>query len=82
MMEVSTMVDQDRDMEIIALISNVHDGYTYINSDKEVIEHACEVTGERSTMELIELEYFKDGRALDDKANFCEHCKQVFIYKK
>ena len=75
------MVEQDRDMEIIALISNVHDGYTYIDSDQDVIAHDCAVTGESSDITLIELEYFKDGKAMDNKANFCEHCKQVFTYK-
>lgn len=75
------MVDQDRDMEIIALISNPQEGFTYIDCDKDVIEHVCEKTNEKTEIELIELEYFKDGKAMDDKANFCDKCNQVFVYK-
>lgn len=75
------MVDQDRDMEIIALLSNEMDGYTYVDCDRDIVDHVCEKTNETTRIELIELEYFKDGRAMEDKANFCEHCMQVFVYK-
>ena len=53
----------------------------HIDCDKDVIEHSCEKTDEQRQIQLIDVEYFKDGKALDDKANFCEHCKQVFIFK-
>ena len=75
------MVEQDRDMEIIALLSNVQDGYTYINCNNDVVDHECEKTGEKAQIELIELEYFKDGQYMEDKANYCEHCNQVFVYR-
>jgi hypothetical protein len=75
------MEENDREMEIIALLSNVIDGYTYINCEKDVIEHVCEKTNERIEINLVEVEYFKDGHFKEDRANFCEHCNQVFIYK-
>ena len=69
------------EIDIIPLLSNTIDGFTYFDSNKEVVEHTCEKTNETVQIELIEIEYFKDGQAKEDKANFCEHCKQVFIYK-
>lgn len=69
------------EIDIIPLLSNDIDGFTYVDCDKDVIEHTCEKTGETERIELIEIEYFRDGKARDDKANFCEHCNQVFVYK-
>jgi hypothetical protein len=75
------MDDQEREMEIIALLSNIDDTYTYIDCDREIIEHSCEKTHEQREIRLIDIEYFKDARLREDKANFCEHCNQVFVYK-
>lgn len=75
------MEDNEREMEIIALLSNVADDYAYINCDKDVIEHICDKTREEKHIKLIEVEYFKDGKLMEDKANFCEACNQVFVYK-
>lgn len=75
------MDEEDREMEIIALLSNVEDSYTYIDCDKDTIEHNCKKTNEQRRINLVEIEYFKDAQIREDKANFCEHCKQVFIYK-
>jgi hypothetical protein len=75
------MDEQDREMEIIALLSNIDENYTYINCDKDIIEHSCEKTNEQRQIHLVEIEYFKDAQIKEDKANFCEHCNQVFIYK-
>jgi len=69
------------EIDIIPLLSNNIDGFTYFDSDKDVVEHTCNKTNETVKIELIDIEYFKDGHAQEDKANFCEHCKQVFIYK-
>jgi hypothetical protein len=69
------------EIDIIPLLSNTIDGFTYVDSDKDVVEHTCEKTGETAQIELIEIEYFKDGQAKEDKANFCEHCKTCFVYK-
>ena len=68
-------------MEIIALLSNVTEDYTYITSTHEIIEHRCEKTGEQRQIPLAEVEFFKDGQLREAKANFCEHCSQVFVYK-
>ena len=75
------MDEQEREMEIIALLSNVEDSYTYIDCDRDTIEHICEKTKEQRKINLVEVEYFKDAQIREDKANFCEHCNQVFIYK-
>ena len=69
------------EIDIIPLLSNTIDGFTYVDSDKDVVEHTCEKTNETVQIELIDIEYFKDGHSKEDKANFCEHCKQVFVYK-
>lgn len=69
------------EIDIIPLLSNDIDGFTYVDCDTDVVEHTCEKTGETVKIELIDIEYFKDGQARDDKASFCEDCKQVFIYK-
>jgi len=69
------------EIDIIPLLSNTIDGFTYVDSDKDVVEHTCEKTNETVQIELIDIEYFKDGQSREDKANFCEHCKQVFVYK-
>jgi hypothetical protein len=73
--------EMPEEIDIIPLLSNAIDGFTYVDSDKDVVEHTCEKTGETTQIELIEIEYFKDGHAQDDKANFCEHCKTCFVYK-
>ncbi len=75
------MDEYEREMEIIALMSNIEESYTYIDCDKDTIEHSCEKTNEQRQINLIEIEYFKDAKIKEDKANFCEHCMQVFIYK-
>ncbi len=80
-MEAGKMDEYERETEIIALLSNVIDGYTYSDCDSEVIEHVCEKSGERMQIRLLEVEYFKDGRYMEDRANFCEHCNRVFIYR-
>lgn len=75
------MSEQERDIEVIALLSNVIDGYTYVDTDKDIVDHLCEKTGEQKQIEMIEVEYFRDGQYKEDKANFCEDCRQVFVYK-
>lgn len=75
------MDEYEREMEVIALLSNPDDNYTYINSETDVIEHACEKTKETRQIKLIEVEYFKEAGLKEDKANFCDKCNQVFIYK-
>ncbi len=75
------MDEYERETEIIALLSNIIDNYTYVECDKDVIDHVCEKTGERRQLHLEEVEYFKDGHYREDKANFCEYCNQVFIYQ-
>jgi len=75
------MDEQEREMEIIALLSNPEESYSYIHTDKDVIEHTCESTGHARQIKLVEVEYFMESGVREDRANFCEHCKQVFIYK-
>lgn len=75
------MEEQDREMEIIALLSNPDEEYVYIDCDKDVIEHVCDKTNERKEVRLVEVEYFKDAQLKSDKANFCEHCNKVFVYR-
>ena len=75
------MDEYEREMEIIALLSNTDENYTYIDCDTDVIDHACEKTNEQRQIKLIEVEYFKDAGLKEDKANFCDKCNQVFIYK-
>ena len=75
------MDEYEREMEIIALLSNTDETFTYINCDKEEIEHLCENSGGPTHIKLIEVEYFRDAGLKVDKANFCDKCKQVFIYK-
>ncbi|HDH05819.1 MAG TPA: hypothetical protein ENH01_08925 [Nitrospirae bacterium] len=75
------MNEYEREMEIIALLSNIDDNYTYVDCDREVIEHSCEKTNEQRQIKLIEVEYFKDAGLRVDKANFCDGCNQVFVYK-
>jgi len=76
-----SMDEYEREMEIIALLSNPDDNYTYIKTDQDVIEHACAKTNETKQIKLIEIEYFKDAGLTEDKANFCDKCNQVFIYR-
>ena len=75
------MDDYDREMEIIALLSNPDENYTYIDSDKEVIVHDCEKTNDKKEIKLVEVEYFMDAGLKTGKANFCDQCKRVFVYK-
>ena len=75
------MDDYDKEMEVIALLSNPDDNYTYIECDKESIDHVCEKTNETMQLELNHIEYFKDSQVREDKANYCEFCNQVFVYK-
>jgi hypothetical protein len=79
--EVWFMDDYDREMEIIALLSNPDENYTYIDCDKEVIEHDCEKSNEKKEIKLVEVEYFMDAGLKTGKANFCDQCNQVFVYK-
>jgi len=75
------MDEYEREMEIIALLSNPDSNYTYIDCDREVIDHSCEKTNEQRQIKLIEVEYFKDARLHEGRANFCHKCNQVFVYK-
>jgi len=75
------MDEYEREMEIIALLTNTDDNFTYINCDKDEIAHSCEREREPKHIKLIEVEYFKDAGLKMDKANFCDKCKQVFVYK-
>ena len=75
------MDEYEREMEIIALLSNPDENYTYIKSKTDVVEHACEKTNETRQINLIEVEYFKDAGLTEDKANFCDKCNQVFIHR-
>lgn len=75
------MDEQERDIEVIALLSNISEDYTYVNCDSDVVKHTCGKTGEQNNIHLIEVEYFRDGHLQEDRANFCEHCNTVFIYK-
>ena len=52
------MDDYDKEMEIIALLSNPDDNYTYIECDTESIDHLCEKTNETRQLELKQGEYF------------------------
>lgn len=75
------MEDYDREMEIIALLSNPDDSYNYVTCSEEVIEHTCEKTKETKSIELIEVEYFMDAGLRSDRANFCDQCNTVFIFR-
>lgn len=75
------MDEYEREMEIIALLSNPDSNYTYIDCDNEVIDHSCEKTNEQRQIKLIEVEYFKDAKLNEGRANFCHKCNQVFVYK-
>jgi hypothetical protein len=80
-MEAHSMDEYEREMEIIALLSNPDENYKYIKSKTDVVEHACEKTNETRQISLVEVEYFKDAGLTEDKANFCDKCNQVFIYR-
>lgn len=75
------MDEYEREMEIIALISHYDDKYKYYYTNKETVDHQCEKKNENRQLALREVEYFKDGKALEDKANFCEHCFKVYVSK-
>ena len=75
------MDDYDKEMETIALLSNPDNNYTYIECEKESVDHVCEKTNETTQIELKFVEYFKDSKVREDRANYCEHCNQVFVYK-
>ena len=75
------MDEYEREMEIIALLSNPDENYTYIHCNTEVIDHECEKTHEQRQIKLIDVEYFKDAGLKEDKANFCDKCNQVFVYR-
>jgi hypothetical protein len=75
------MDEYEREMEIIALLSNPDENYTYIDCDKDVIEHMCKKTNEQREVKLVEVEYFMDAGLKEGKANFCDRCNQVFVYK-
>jgi hypothetical protein len=76
------MDEFDREMEVIALLSNPDDNYEYISCDSEEIKHLCNKTGETNQIKLIEVEYFMNARLKEGKANFCDKCNQVFVLKK
>lgn len=78
---IAPLEDNDREMEIIALLSNPDDNYNYITCSEDVIEHTCEKTNDTKEIKLIEVEYFMDAGLRSDKANFCDQCNTVFIYK-
>jgi hypothetical protein len=68
-------------MEIIALLSNPDDNYNYVTCNEGVVEHTCKKTNDKKEVQLIEVEYFMDAGLKSDKANFCDQCNTVFIYK-
>ncbi len=75
------MDEYEREMEVIALLSNPDAKYTYIDCDNEVVDHVCEKTKESHQIKLMEVEYFIDAGLKTDKANFCDKCNQVFVYR-
>ena len=75
------MDEYEREMEIIALLSNPDSNYTYVDCDRDVITHSCEKMNEQREIKLIEVEYFKDARLNEGRANFCDKCNQVFVYR-
>ena len=76
------MDEFDREMEIIALLSNPDENYVYTDCDTEVIAHTCQKTNETREIRLIEVEYFMDAGLTADKANFCDQCNTVFVFKQ
>jgi len=76
------MEEFERDMELIAIISGeISKNYSFVDTDKEHIEHFCKGLNQQVSFDLRDVEFFKEGKIKTAKANFCEHCKQVFIYK-
>jgi hypothetical protein len=76
------MEQYEKDMQLIALLSGeIGEEYTYIESEEERVEHFCKELNQQILFHLCEVEFFKEGKVKTAKANFCEHCKQVFIYK-
>jgi hypothetical protein len=76
------MRDDEKDMQLIAILSGeLGDDYTFIECHSEHVEHFCKQRNEQIPYELYEVEFFKEGVVKTEKANFCEHCNEVFIYK-
>jgi hypothetical protein len=76
------MREDEKDMQLIAVLSGeLGDDYTFIETDKEDVEHFCKQLNQETILHLYEVEFFKEGKVKTAKANFCEHCNQVFIYK-
>jgi len=76
------MEQYEKDMQLIALLSGeIGEDYTCIESEEEHVEHFCKELNQQVLLELYEVEFFKEGKVKTAKANFCEHCKQVFIQK-
>lgn len=68
-------------MQLIALLSGELGDFTAVECGTEDFEHVCEKQGNRRIqIHLAEVEYFKDGQLRTSRANWCEHCDQVFVY--
>ncbi len=76
------MRQDEKDMQLIALLSGeLGEDYIFIESEKEHVEHFCKELNQQIPFHLYEVEFFKEGKVKTARANFCEHCNQVFIYK-
>lgn len=76
------MREDEKEMQLIALLSGEIAGdYIFIDCKDESIEHFCEKQGQKTEFDLYEVEYFREGQVHSDKANFCEHCKRVFVFR-
>jgi len=76
------MEQHEKDMQLIALLSGeISKDCIFIESEKEQVEHFCKELNQQILFHLYEVEFFKEGKVRTAKANFCEHCNQVFVYK-
>lgn len=76
------MWQDEKEMQLIALLSGeISNDYTYVESEKEHVEHLCKELNQQIPFNLYEVEFFKEGQVKTVKANFCEYCKQIFIQK-
>jgi hypothetical protein len=76
------MEQHEKDMQLIALISGELGDFTSVECSEEEVEHFCKGrNNERMLLHLHDVEFFKEGRLKEVKAEFCEYCNQVFIYK-
>jgi hypothetical protein len=76
------MEQHDKEMQLIALLSGELGDFTFVECDNDDVEHICEKhDNQRILMHLNEVEFFKEGQLRTVKANYCEHCDLVFVYK-